>query len=227
MPKEINIDIVCRDYVRVFFQTKADAVVARYPHAPMSSQTDGYVHAFSGLRGDAKQLYQEMMCGAEQRVQIVSPENEQEQSDLVVWARGYQSQAVQIYDWHGNKVQLAVENGQVQADYRCRAVTCDRQQVLSKVYCFGIGYPATTHEKQRSSTKVVKADSFSLYMNVIGDIVLRGILPKTKASKIGHFDQFKESVTFDYPAPITETAKSNLQKSRSKSEHRTNNLRAV
>lgn len=58
-------------------------------------------------------------------------------------------------------------------------------QVLTKVFACGVGYPVKTKDggntfELKPFTKNPRADSFSLYMNVVGDILLKNLLPKTK-----------------------------------------------
>ncbi len=55
-------------------------------------------------------------------------------------------------------------------------------QVLNKVFACGVGYPVRTKDGvvELNPFKNPRADSFSLYMNVVGDIILKNILPKVK-----------------------------------------------
>lgn len=58
-------------------------------------------------------------------------------------------------------------------------------QVLTKVFACGVGYPLRTKDGSgidMNPFKNPRADSFSLYMNVVADILLKNILPKTKIS---------------------------------------------
>jgi hypothetical protein len=57
---------------------------------------------------------------------------------------------------------------------------------LTKCFACGIGYPIRTKDgmiAKTPSTNSARADSFSLYMNCIGDNLLKSILPKTKNNK--------------------------------------------
>jgi hypothetical protein len=52
---------------------------------------------------------------------------------------------------------------------------------LSKVFGCGIGYPVRTKDGMISTVpnkNNPRADSFSLYMNFVGDTILKGVLPK-------------------------------------------------
>ena len=58
--------------------------------------------------------------------------------------------------------------------------------VLNKVLGCGIGYPVKTNDGQTipkigaKKTINTRADSFSLYLNIVGDILIKNILPKDK-----------------------------------------------
>lgn len=59
----------------------------------------------------------------------------------------------------------------------------EQNQVLTKVFACGVGYPVRTKDGtgvQLEPFKNPRADSFSLYMNFVGDVLLKNLLPKTK-----------------------------------------------
>lgn len=58
--------------------------------------------------------------------------------------------------------------------------------VLSKCFACGIAYPIRTKDGRivkDPNLSNPRADSFSLYMNYVGDMILRNILPKQKVIK--------------------------------------------
>lgn len=65
---------------------------------------NGYLYSFTGLRGDAKELYRNVMNGNEKKLRLVKAETVEEQSsyindaDLVIWACGYQSKVIPIHE---------------------------------------------------------------------------------------------------------------------------------
>ena len=73
----------------------------------------------------------------------------------------------------------------------------DGNQVLTKVFACGIGYPVRTKDGagiELNPFKNPRADSFSLYMNVVGDLLLKSLLPKTKlASNPSHIEIIKDA----------------------------------
>jgi len=81
----------------VFFKTGADAIKAGYHDFDKQRHIakDGYVYSFTGLRGDAKNLYLRVKNGQEKRVEFVkavTPQQQNvyvEQADIVIWACGY------------------------------------------------------------------------------------------------------------------------------------------
>lgn len=56
-------------------------------------------------------------------------------------------------------------------------------QVLAKCFACGIAYPVRTKDGMLAANPSIKnprADGFSLYMNFVGDQILKGVVPKTK-----------------------------------------------
>jgi hypothetical protein len=60
-----------------------------------------------------------------------------------------------------------------------------------------VGYPVRTKDGsgvELNPFKNPRADSFSLYMNIVGDILLKNLLPKKKILAIAnHIETIKES----------------------------------
>jgi hypothetical protein len=67
---ELEITILYRDKIRVFYKNAKEARSNDY-HDFDTQDRDGYIYAFTGLRGDAKQLYQDIRVGKEHRVKLV------------------------------------------------------------------------------------------------------------------------------------------------------------
>jgi DNA-binding transcriptional regulator LsrR (DeoR family) len=71
------------------------------------------VYAFSGLRGDAKQLYTDVVNDKEPRMKLVRAETSRQQlqhiesADLVIWACGYQTKQLPVMDQHFKPVKLS------------------------------------------------------------------------------------------------------------------------
>lgn len=54
---DVEVTILYRDKIRIFFKNSEEAAQHGYTDYDMHREKDGYIYAFSGLRGDAKQLY--------------------------------------------------------------------------------------------------------------------------------------------------------------------------
>lgn len=104
--------------------------------------------------------------------------------------------------------------------------------MLAKVFACGVGYPIRTQKdggygEQLNPYKNPKADSFSLYMNVVADTILKNLLPKTKISNtVSHYETIKDPFTqlnslpqySQDPPPIPVASTTQIQeKKRSKS----------
>ena len=75
------------------------------------------VYPFTGIRGDAKELWRRARKGQEPKLQLVRADTPADQkaiiknADIVIFATGYQSRHVPIYDQNGTRVQFKVLGG--------------------------------------------------------------------------------------------------------------------
>ena len=62
-----------RDHIRVFYNKVSDAEFDGYNEFKEEhfAKKDGYLYSFTGLRGDAKELYLRIMRGEEKRVKLI------------------------------------------------------------------------------------------------------------------------------------------------------------
>lgn len=105
-----QIIILYKDEVKVFYQKVQDAINDGYTCFDKSAfaNDNGYLYSFTGLRGDAKELYRSIMKGTEKRVRLVKTQTIKEQekyineADLVIWACGYQTRAIDIVEMGPN-----------------------------------------------------------------------------------------------------------------------------
>ena len=59
--------------------------------------------------------------------------------------------------------------------------------VLNKVFACGVGFPVRTKDGGAGNpdpSKNPRADSFSLYMHTVGEVLLKSLLPKKKMAAI-------------------------------------------
>ena len=82
-----------------------------------------------------------------------------------------------------------VPGTQYDVDGKNRVMLADGN-VLNKVFACGVGFPVRTKDGgagNLDSNKNPRADSFSLYMHTVGEVLLKSLLPKKKiAAKVSH-----------------------------------------
>ena len=95
--------------MKVFYKKVSDAQQDGYTNFKKTdfANENGYLYSFTGLRGDAKDLYKKVTSGQERRLCFVKAKTVEEQApylmdaDLIIWACGYKTNAIPIYD-NGN-----------------------------------------------------------------------------------------------------------------------------
>ena len=84
--------------------------------------------------------------------------------------------------------------------------------VLTKTLACGIAYPVRTKDGMMANNPNMnnpRADGFSLYMNFVGDTILKTLLPKSKMIKNSiHKIMLKTQSIADAPPPMATTATS-------------------
>jgi hypothetical protein len=78
--EDYAIEILYRDHIRVFYNKVTDAEMDGYQEfaADKFSKKEGYLYSFTGLRGDAKELYLRIMRGQEKRVKLIQARDSEE-----------------------------------------------------------------------------------------------------------------------------------------------------
>ena len=150
-----SIKILYRDKIRVFYPTVAQAKQDGYTdyNDKIFSRKDGYLYSYTGLRGNAKNLYKRIINGTEKRIKLVQASSYQEQrshvdqADLVVWACGYQTKKIPFKDHEGKEIPVSqlVPFTQYDVDAKCRIQTSDGS-VFTKTFGTGIAYPTRTND---------------------------------------------------------------------------------
>lgn len=101
-----SIKIIYRDRIKVHYSSVAQAQSDGYSEfdSKLDVSKGGVVYPFTGLRGDAKELYRSIMKRKEKSVRLVQANNIEEQkqeissSHIVIFAFGYESHGVPILD---------------------------------------------------------------------------------------------------------------------------------
>jgi len=105
----------------------------------------------------------------------------------VIWACGYQTNAIKIFDLNKKELELSqkIPGTQFDVDGKNRVMLADGN-VLNKVFACGVGFPVRTKDGGLGNidpSKNPRADSFSLYMHTVGEVLLKSLLPKNKMLK--------------------------------------------
>ena len=77
-------------------------------------------------------------------------------------------------------------NTQFDVDGKCRIMLADGN-VLQKCFACGVGFPVRTKDGgqgQKDPALNPRADAYSLYMNTVGEMLLKSLLPKRKMASI-------------------------------------------
>lgn len=104
--ENIEITIVYKDHVKVYYPTEREALNDGYnvydPAKAVNKNSN--VYPFIGIRGDAKELYRNIVNGKEKRVSLLKCARQEDmlklinKNTIVIWAGGYTSNLIPIYE---------------------------------------------------------------------------------------------------------------------------------
>lgn len=190
LASQLSITILHRSPVRVFYTSKREAESNGYKDYKQTNR-HGQVHAFAGLRGDAKNFYNDVSRGREPRVRLcqIKPGGSKsliarcfDEAQAIIWATGYKSHIVPITDESGASIRLRTSQGQIQVDRRGRiliAGPCPNTQACNvpNLYGNGHGYglPAVYDNGELDGSKG-RADGIAVYMKQAAAVILHAIL---------------------------------------------------
>ena len=111
-------------------------------------------------------------------------------ADLVIYACGYQTNPIPIRESDKRSLTLSQRAPftQYDVDSKCRLITSD-YMYCPKLFGSGLAYPLRTSDGmivQEAGRLQPRADSFSLYMNHVGNTMLANLLPKGKLEHQAH-----------------------------------------
>lgn len=186
----LSITILHRSPVRVFYTSKREADSDSYKDFKQTNR-HGQVHAFAGLRGDAKNFFNDIVRGREPRVRLCQVKRGGSKSliarcfdeaHVIVWATGYKSQTIPILDKHDSNIRLRTSQGQVQVDKQGRVLRivptlCEMSDIVPNLYGNGHGYglPAVYDNGELDGSKG-RADGIAVYMKQGAAVILYTIL---------------------------------------------------
>ena len=188
-PLNYLITILHRSPVRVFYASKREADSDNYKDFAHTNR-HGQVHAFAGLRGDAKRFFNNVVRGQETRVRLCQIRSGGGRSliarcfddaHVIIWATGYRSREVPVYDATGAQIFLKTAQGQVEVDKLGRvlcASACFKgtPEILPNMYGSGHGYglPAVYDNGDLDGSKG-RADGIAVYMKHAAAFILDAI----------------------------------------------------
>jgi hypothetical protein len=146
-----GICILHRSPIKVFYSTKGEADHDHYNEGIVLNKITGQINPFGGLRGDAKELWRSIRSSRETRVRLLqvkgnigiasSPALNNTQSFggmkqsivdklldeavVIVWACGYNTNIMPIYDANNQLLPLSTFKGQVNVDEQARMLADD------------------------------------------------------------------------------------------------------
>lgn len=187
LPVNLAITMLHRSPVRVFYTSRRDADKDGYSDY-RETNNHGQVHAFAGLRGDAKSFFNDILHGREQRVRLcqVKPGGSKsliakcmDKANIVVWATGYKSRIVPIYDEKDVPICFRVAHGQVQVDKLGRVLRAglSPNNIVPNMYGngHGFGLPAVYENGELDGSKG-RADGIAVYMKQAASVILNAVL---------------------------------------------------
>ncbi|CAI2385090.1 unnamed protein product [Moneuplotes crassus] len=191
-----EITILYKDKIKVYFHDSKDAYRSGYK-AFKKCDIKKEIYPLTGLRGDAKNLYLDVIKGREKRVRLMKVKDFKTQksiiskADYVILSCGYHTSPIPILNVDDEEVKLAVKvpGTQCEVDSQLRLMTADGG-VCANIFGVGLAYPAhltLSCKVTKSSSKYTRADAFQIYNNAISGIILKNLLPRSKNSLKNHF----------------------------------------
>ena len=176
--------------MRVFYTSRRDADKDGYSDYE-GTNNHGQVHAFAGLRGDAKVFFNDILHGREQRVRLCQVKSGGSKSlvakcfdkaHIIVWATGYKSRIVPIYDEESSPICFRVSHGQVQVDKLGRVLRAAPENIVPNMYGngHGFGLPAVYENGELDGSKG-RADGVAVYMKHAAAVILNAVLDSRTA----------------------------------------------
>lgn len=170
---ELEIIILYRDHIRVYYPSQEEALSDNYtcydPKEALNKQ--GRVYPFIGIRGDAKDLYNKIIRGEENRVQLIHTQTNEEQhkfikdADVVIWACGYITNNIPIYDSRNNLLEFYTDEvGSLEVNKELQLLTKNK---IPYKNLYGIGQGYSTKTPEVINGKKARADSINIYNSYI------------------------------------------------------------
>ena len=172
---DIEVLILYRDHIKVHYPSEKDALDDNYTiyEKKDAVNKNGNVYPFIGLRGDAKELYRNIIKGNENRVKLVKAESWEEQKKIisqedcaVIWACGYETLNIPVTDNKGNLIELNCvdDGGMYEVDKELRILDKNKNYIKN---FYGVGQGYATFSIESVGGKKARADAVNLYNTYI------------------------------------------------------------
>jgi len=193
--KRGDIMMIHRSKIRVYYNSAAEAKRDGYTELDNGCLSNsGRVNPFSGLRGDSKSLYKEILSGREKRIQLVKITPESADNPIgkgafwksllqgveqVVLAIGMQTNKVPVIRPDGTEVAMLTDSqGLVKSDDRGRLLMSDGKP-CPNIFGIGVGHSQPANASQvggetRASNR--RADGVRMYVQLYGHIILSNLI---------------------------------------------------
>lgn len=193
--KRGDITMIHRSQIRVYYNSAAEAKRDGYTELdPGCLSNSGRVNPFSGLRGDSKSLYKDILSGREKRIQLVKITPESANSPIgkgalwksllqgveqVVLAIGMQTNKVPVIRPDGTEVAMLTDSqGLVKSDDRGRLLMSDGKP-CPNIFGIGVGHSQPANASQvggETRTSNRRADGVRMYVQLYGHIILSNLI---------------------------------------------------
>lgn len=193
--KKGEIVLVHRSNVRLYYNSAAEAKKDSYFDFDDSCTShSGRINPFSGLRGDAKLLYKQILSGTEKRVQLCKAgaaaanlpvgkgalwKSVLAGAEAVVVATGLQTAMVPITDPDGSVVEFLTDaQGQLKADDQGRLLRSTGLPVPN-IFGIGVGHGHPADSKMiggETHNSLRRADGVRMYVQLYGHIILSNLI---------------------------------------------------
>ena len=194
----IKIKIIYKNDIKINYKSSEEAQMDGFTNFNKDViNSKGNIYPFTGLRGDAKELWRKVkVLRTEKRIEFVQANSYPLQkqaiktSNIIIWAWGYESLQLPFFEYNsvtGRKEKLEFKrmgNYQYEVDNDLRLIPKNSEKLFN-IFGIGLGYSIKTTNKHINAEKKLnsRADGVRLYMHVVPYVLLNNLTNKKHPSK--------------------------------------------